>query len=184
LRHHAHNIVGFEHRAQIVEGKPHAFADWTPGVSAAVLRFSFDNFPWALWTFHTMILCGETSFTQVEFSAKQKGMTKLYLVHCGFYDNDVCDGIYESHVNFFVAAVSFEEARKKAKELPEFKGKRMHVDGLQEIQSVDGFSVSLNENADLAGKSVIVNFKHRDLAPKPAPDASFGIRTPGPISPA
>ena len=39
---------------------------------------------------------------------------KLYLVHCGFYDKDICDGLYESHVNFFVSADHFEEARQKA----------------------------------------------------------------------
>lgn len=93
---------------------------------------------------------------------------KLYLVHCGFYDNEVCDGLYESHVNFFVSAESFEDARLKAKNLPEFKAKRMHVDGLQEIQAVDGFKVQLEHNASLNNQTHIVNFKHRDLAPKPA----------------
>lgn len=93
-------------------------------------------------------------------------MAKLYLVHCGFYDGEICDGLYESHVNFFVAAASFEEARKKAKEIPEFQKKKMHVDGLQEIQTVDGFSVSLKEETSLMGKTTILNFKHRDLAPK------------------
>ena len=96
-------------------------------------------------------------------------MTKLYLVHCGFYDNEICDGLYESHVNFFVAATNFEDARKKAKEIPEFQKKRMHVDGLQEIQAVDGFSIALTEDTQLAGQTLITNFKHRDLAPpKPA----------------
>lgn len=38
----------------------------------------------------------------------------LYLVHCGFYDTDLCNGIYESHVNFFVAASSTDEARVNA----------------------------------------------------------------------
>lgn len=92
---------------------------------------------------------------------------KLYLVHCGFYDPAVCDGLYESHVNFFVAAESFEEARVKAKKLPEFQSKRMHVDGLQEIQAVDGFQIKLETDLSLENKTLIVNHKHRDLAPKP-----------------
>lgn len=92
---------------------------------------------------------------------------KLYLVHCGFYDNEICDGIYESHVNFFVSAESFEDARLKAKQLPEFKSKRMHVDGLQEIQSVNGYRVQLEQDLALNDQTQIVNFKHRDLAPKP-----------------
>lgn len=91
----------------------------------------------------------------------------LYLVHCGFYDADLCDGLYEGHVNFFLAAQSFEEARAKAKEIPEFKAKRMHVDGLQEIQAVDGYKLSLQSDSSLEGKSRIVNVKHRDLATKP-----------------
>lgn len=94
---------------------------------------------------------------------------KLYLVHCGFYDSEVCDGLYESHVNFFVAADSFEAARLKAKEDPQFKGKRMHVDGLQEITAVDGFRIELTEDSSLQGKTVLLNNKHRDLAPKPNP---------------
>ncbi len=92
---------------------------------------------------------------------------KLYLVHCGFYDSQVCDGLYESHVNFFVSAESFEDARAKAKLIPEFQGKRMHVDGLQEIQVVNGFRVNLEYDASLDNQTQIINFKHRDLAPKP-----------------
>lgn len=93
---------------------------------------------------------------------------KLYQVHAGFYDTDLCDGIYESHVNFFVAATSFEEARARAKELPEFKAKRMHVDGLVEIAAVGGQRVTMTEDTSLEGKSILINQKHRDLAPKPA----------------
>lgn len=93
---------------------------------------------------------------------------KLFLVHCGFYDNDLCDGIYESHVNFFVAAESFEDARLRAKQLPEFRSKRMHVDGVQEIQAAQGFRVTLAQDVALNGESAIINHKHRDLAPKPA----------------
>lgn len=92
---------------------------------------------------------------------------KLYLVHCGFYDTEVCDGLYESHVNFFVAAESFEEARSNAKLLSEFQSKRMHVDGLQEIQAVSGYRVSLEQDQSLDNKTQIINIKHRDLAPKP-----------------
>lgn len=91
----------------------------------------------------------------------------LYLVHCGFYDSEVCDGLYESHVNFFVSAENFDEARAKAKQLPEFQAKRMHVDGLQEIQAVGGFKIHLEYDANLENKTHIINFKHRDLASSP-----------------
>ncbi len=94
---------------------------------------------------------------------------KLYLVHCGFYDNDICDGIFESHVNLYVVAESFDEAKVKAKQQAIFKNKRMHVDGLQEIKTVDGFDIGLTENSAAKGETVILNNKHRDLAPKPNP---------------
>ena len=94
---------------------------------------------------------------------------KLFLVHCGFYDADLCDGIYESHVNFFVVAEDFQAARLKAKELAEFKGKRMHVDGLQEIEAVGGHRVRLEADASLGGANLVHSLKHRDLAPKPTP---------------
>ncbi len=97
---------------------------------------------------------------------------KLYLVHCGFYDSTVCDGLYESHVNLFVAATSFEEARIKAKQLPEFSAKRMHVDGLQEIIAVEGHRIQLEENLSLKSQTIVLNHKHRDLAPKPTSSPS------------
>lgn len=92
---------------------------------------------------------------------------KLYLVHCGFYDTEISDGLYESHTNFFISAESFEDARAKVKLVPEFQNKRMHVDGLQEIQAVNGFRVHLERDPNLDNKTQILNFKHRDLAPKP-----------------
>jgi hypothetical protein len=91
---------------------------------------------------------------------------KLYLVHCGFYDNDVCDGVYESHVNFFVVAEGFEEARAKARLLPDFQKKRMHVDGVQEIAAVDGYRLQLTLDPTTNGRTILLNNKQRELAPK------------------
>lgn len=91
---------------------------------------------------------------------------KLYLVHCGFYDQEVCDAIYENHVNFILAALSVEEARAKARSIPVFKTKRMHIDGLKEIQAVDGFKINLEFDANLHSQSKIISYLHRDLAPK------------------
>jgi hypothetical protein len=96
---------------------------------------------------------------------------KLYLVHCGFYDPELQDGIYESHVNMLVAAASFEEARAQAKLNPDFQKKRMHVDGLQEIQAVSGMRLKLEKDPTLDGRTLVVSNRHRDLAPKPAPQA-------------
>lgn len=89
----------------------------------------------------------------------------LYLVHCGFYDNEIGDGIYESHTNFFVAAEDFNGARKRVKELEAFQAKRMHVDGIQEVIAVDGWELRMRQNDGLDGETIVRNFKHRDLAP-------------------
>ncbi len=93
---------------------------------------------------------------------------KLFLVHCGFYDLEVLDGVYEFHVNFVVAATSFEDARAKVKLEPDFQKKKMHVDGLQVIEAVQGLRVLLQLDASLEGKSIVASSRHRDLAPKAA----------------
>jgi hypothetical protein len=93
-------------------------------------------------------------------------LMKLYLVHCGYYDLDTCEGVYENHVNFFVAAESFEDAKLRAKQLEDYKKKRMHVDGLQEISAVNGFDVKLQANKSLNGRTLVVESRHRDLAQK------------------
>jgi len=91
---------------------------------------------------------------------------KLYLVHCGFYDPDIGDGLYEAHTNLFVAATDFDHARHQAKKLPSFKAKKMHVDGIQEVQAVDGYRLVLAEDNTLDGATNLVTNRHRDLAPK------------------
>lgn len=91
---------------------------------------------------------------------------KLYLVHCGFYDVEVCEGLYESHVNYYLVANDFDDAKVQAKALPEFQKKRMHIDGLQEIQAVGGYQVRLEHDAELNGQNRVLSFKHRELAPK------------------
>jgi hypothetical protein len=93
---------------------------------------------------------------------------KLYLVHCGFYDNEISDGIYENHTNLFIAADSFENARIQVKLLPVFQEKRMHIDGIQEIKAVNGYKIQLIEDLSLSNNTEIISFKHRDLAPKAA----------------
>ncbi len=97
---------------------------------------------------------------------------KLFLVHCGFYDMELLGGIYESHVNFLVVATSYEEARAKAKLEPEFQKKRMHVDGLQQIEAVNGYRIQMVEDEALRGRTEILSHRHRDLAPPAPPVAS------------
>ena len=61
---------------------------------------------------------------------------KLFMVHVGFYDDEVGEGIYESHINFFVAAGNPKSAKKKTFNLEQFKNKKMHIDGIKEISDV------------------------------------------------
>lgn len=93
---------------------------------------------------------------------------KLFLVHCGYYDSKISEGLFESHTNIFVVAESFEAARLEAKRSELFQLYRMHVDGLLEINAVQGFKVSLTENPSLNGKSDVATNRHRELAPKPS----------------
>lgn len=88
----------------------------------------------------------------------------LFLVHCGFYDSEVGGGIYESHCNFFVVAPDVSQARMQAKQLTAFQNKKMHVDGIQRIESVSGFKIQPIEEEKLNGESHVTSYKHRDLA--------------------
>ena len=88
---------------------------------------------------------------------------KLFLVHCGFYDPGVCDGIYESHVNLFVVAESFESAKIRVRDIPVFKQRRMHIDGMEEIEAVNGARVHLEPDPALEGRTLTTSNRHRDL---------------------
>jgi hypothetical protein len=82
---------------------------------------------------------------------------KLFLIHVGFYDPEIMDGLYEQHINYFVAAQNIKEAKKKAQLKSIYKRKKMHIDGIQELNVVDGFRVNLiPENND--NDAVIYNY--------------------------
>ena len=68
---------------------------------------------------------------------------KLFQVHTGFYDPNISHGFYEGHTNIFVCAKDEEDARKIVKEKKEYKMLKMHIDGIQEINVVDGYKVEL-----------------------------------------
>ena len=75
---------------------------------------------------------------------------KLFLIHVGFYDPEVMEGLYEQHSNYFVVAQNIKDAKQKAQLNPVYKRKKMHIDGIQELNVVDGFRINLipefNEN--------------------------------------
>lgn len=80
---------------------------------------------------------------------------KLFIVHCGFADKSVSNGVYESHTNFFVVAEDFAGAKAAARALPEYKRLGMHIDSLQEIEAVEGYELSLKKNKKLDGQTRI-----------------------------
>ncbi len=88
----------------------------------------------------------------------------LYLVHCGFYDPEVYDGIYEGHVNLFVAAKNFDDAKANAKLDSSFQKKKMHVDGVLQIELVQGCRVQLVPDSRQGGQTLLKSHRHRDLA--------------------
>jgi Domain of Unknown Function (DUF1543) len=89
---------------------------------------------------------------------------KLYLVHTGFYDKETNFGIYESHTNFFVAASSPQEAKQIVKAMPAYKAKKMHTDGVQEIEMVQGFRVKLQKEAN-TNDDLVNSFSYDQLNP-------------------
>ena len=68
---------------------------------------------------------------------------KLFQVHTGFYDRNISDGFYEGHTNIFVCARDEKEAREKVKEKEEYKKFKMHIDGVQEMDTVEGYKIKL-----------------------------------------
>ena len=95
------------------------------------------------------------------------GGVQLYLVHVGYYDSGLGQGIFESHADLVVAATSFEEARLKAKEQGLVHGQKVHIDGMLRIDAVEGYSVKLEESGELVGKTILTSNKEREMAPKP-----------------
>ena len=73
---------------------------------------------------------------------------RLFLVHAGFYDENISGGFYESHTNYFIVATDVKDAKSKAKEIPEYKEKRMHIDGIKELDAVNGYKIVLEKNED------------------------------------
>ena len=86
---------------------------------------------------------------------------RLYIVHCGFYDEQLADGVYEFHINIPVAAEDVEEAKREVRQHSTFRLKKMHIDGIQEIETVSGRRVQLSEPEGHATQ--VTHHLHRDL---------------------
>ena len=71
---------------------------------------------------------------------------KLYLVHTGYYDKSFGDGFYEQHTNIFIVAGTPYAAREKVKIHQDFIDKKMHIDGIKEIENIDGYDIKVEQN--------------------------------------
>ena len=88
---------------------------------------------------------------------------KLYMVHVGYYDKSIGEGIYETHLNYFVAANNAKDAKTKTHQLSEFKERSMHIDGMKEISSVDGYRILLEKDVDSESGKVISYDETKEL---------------------
>lgn len=86
----------------------------------------------------------------------------LYMIHCGFYDEEISEGIYEFHVNIPVVAANLDEAKSRVRQRPVFQKKKMHIDGIEEIKIVDGHRIDPIP-LDLGQGTQIAPHLHRDL---------------------
>jgi len=71
---------------------------------------------------------------------------KLYLIHTGYYDKNVGEGFYEQHTNILICAKSVYDAREKIKKSCEYVEKKMHIDGIKEIENIDGHDIILKKS--------------------------------------
>ena len=81
---------------------------------------------------------------------------KLFIVHVGFYELSI--GIYELHSNILVVAKDVQEAKENVKNLDIFKDKQMHIDGIQEISSVDGYAIVLSKNESVDRQNKLYSY--------------------------
>lgn len=87
---------------------------------------------------------------------------KLFSIHCGYYDDEISNGIYEFHINIPVAAESIEAAKTEVRQIQLFKKKKMHIDGIEEIKVVNGYRIELISVAEKT-ETVVEHHLHRDL---------------------
>ena len=79
-------------------------------------------------------------------------MMQLFIIHVGYYDYDV--GMYELHTQFLIPALSAAEAKAKTMAKDIFQAKKMHIDGIQEVNQVDGYAITLHAAANYASNRI------------------------------
>ena len=82
---------------------------------------------------------------------------KLFLVHTGYYDKSVGEGFFEQHTNIFIVAKNAYLAKEKVKQNKDYIEKKMHIDGIKEIENIDGYDICLKNNKN---KEKVTSFNH------------------------
>ena len=70
---------------------------------------------------------------------------KLFMIHVGFYDPEISDGVCEFHTNYFIVAEDAKAAKSKVMAESVFQNKKMHIDGIRELTIVDGYRIGLEK---------------------------------------
>lgn len=84
---------------------------------------------------------------------------KLFIVHAGYYDDEI--GIYELHTNFIVAAENVSEVKKVINEKEIFKKKNMHIDAVQQIEMVNGYQITLTK--DKSNETRLISYDYTQI---------------------
>lgn len=87
---------------------------------------------------------------------------RLFFVNCGYYLPENEYKFIEMHSSFFVIARSPEEAKTKVKNKKVYKELDMHVDGMVEIQKVDGYAVHLVKE-DTTDETILRSYNYTDI---------------------
>jgi hypothetical protein len=88
---------------------------------------------------------------------------KLYIVHCGFYDPEFLNGVFEFHVDLPIVATSLDEAKVKVRATHTFQAKQMHIDGIHELKSVSGYEIIPVPLSSSLTDSDVTAHPYRDL---------------------
>tara|TARA_B100000902_G_C27299539_1_gene911978 strand:- start:1872 stop:2153 length:282 start_codon:yes stop_codon:yes gene_type:complete len=82
---------------------------------------------------------------------------KLFLVHTGYYDKSVGEGFFEQHTNIFIVAKNAYLAKEKVKLNEDYIQKKMHIDGIKEINNIDGYDIQIKKTKK---KEDVISYNH------------------------
>ena len=77
-----------------------------------------------------------------------------------YYNSEIRGSLYAQHTNYFVIAESVAFAKKKAIEIPEYQKNKMHIDGIQELNIVEGYGIKLVKDNS---KNDMVIYNYNDV---------------------